>query len=191
MRVFHRLAKRAFDLVGASAGLVATAPVLAIAAAVTRLEVGPPPLERHLRAGRRGEPFAMWRLRTHPDSALGAILRGTGVAQLPALWNVVRGEMSLVGPRPVHPQYAGIAPSRLEVRPGLTGWSQLHQGTARSWSDEQALDDWYLAHRALTLDALILVRVVIDGLRRRAAPAGRHELDPEPTTGSAPSAVMN
>src|SRR5215510_5905503 len=87
MRLFQRMAKRAFDLAGASAALAATAPVLVIAAAATRMEVGPPPLERTLRAGRGGEPFAMWRLRTHPQTELGAILRGTGIAVLPALWN--------------------------------------------------------------------------------------------------------
>ncbi len=191
MRVLHRLAKRAFDLVGAGVGLAATAPVLAIAAAATRMELGPPPLERHLRAGRRGAPFAMWQLRTHPQTELGAILRGTGLAQLPALWNVVRGEMSLVGPRPVHPQYAAIAPRRLEVKPGLTGWSQLHASLTRSWADEQSLDDWYVAHRALTLDVLILVRTVIDGVRRRGGVAERHDRGATRATRATSTVVMN
>ena len=191
MRVLHRLAKRAFDLVGAGVGLAATAPVLAIAAAATRMELGPPPLERHLRAGRRGAPFAMWQLRTHPQTELGAILRGTGLAQLPALWNVVRGEMSLVGPRPVHPQYAAIAPRRLEVKPGLTGWSQLHASLTRSWADEQSLDDWYVAHRALTLDMLILVRTVIDGVRRRGGAAEHHDGGATRATRATSTVVMN
>lgn len=191
MGFLHRVAKRAFDLAGASAGLVTTAPVLAIAAAMARLEVGPPPFERTLRAGRAGAPFAMWRLRTHPHSELGALLRGTGLASLPALWNVVRGEMSLVGPRPVHPQYAAIAPRRLEVKPGLTGWSQLHAAAARSWADEQSLDDWYVTHPGLTLDALILVRTLVDGLRRRGAPAERAGAGSPRAAGTTPAAVMN
>ena len=188
MRFLHRLAKRAFDLAGACAGLAIGAPVLVAAAAATRVEVGAP-LERTLRAGRGGEPFAMWRLRTHPHTELGALLRGTGAAALPALWNVLRGEMSLVGPRALHPQYAGLAPRRLEVKPGLTGWSQLHAAAARSWADEESLDDWYVEHRAITLDVLILVRTVIDGVRRRGQ-AAEPPLPPR-ATGAAPAAVMN
>lgn len=187
--MLHRLAKRAFDLIGAGVSLAATAPVIALAAAVTRLEVGPPPLERTLRAGRGGAPFAMWRLRTHAQTELGAILRGTGIAHLPALWNVLRGEMSLVGPRAVHPQYAAIAPRRLEVKPGLTGWSQVHSGAERSWDDEQQLDDWYVAHPGLTLDALILVRTLVDGVRRRGKPSAPPDDARAPATATA--AVMN
>jgi|GEM_PF-3212073 len=191
MRLLQRLAKRAFDLVGAGTSLVATAPAVAVAAMMTRLEVGPPPLERTLRAGRGGVPFAMWRLRTHPETELGAILRGTGLAHLPALWNVLRGEMSLVGPRAVHPQYAAIAPRRLEVKPGLTGWSQLHPAAATSWADEQRLDDWYVAHPGLSLDVLILLRTLVDGVRRRGQPADRVAIAEPSSTERPSSPVMN
>ena len=191
MGLFHRLRKRAFDLVGAGASLAVTGPVIALAAAATRVEVGPPPFERVLRAGRDGEPFAMWQLRTHPRTELGAWLRATGISQLPALWNVVRGEMSLVGPRPVHPQYAALAPGRGALKPGLTGWAQLHGARGKSWDDEQALDRWYLDHATLTVDLLVIARTVIDHVRRPTDPtrgAPEHDLD-DAATGSA--AVMN
>ncbi|MBK9035506.1 MAG: sugar transferase [Myxococcales bacterium] len=185
------MSKRAFDLVGACAALVVTGPVVALAAAATRVELGPPPFERVLRAGRGGEPFAMWHLRTHARTELGAWLRATGVATLPALWNVLRGDMSLVGPRPLHPQYADLTPGRHALKPGVTGWAQLHGGDDRSWDDEQALDRWYLEHASLTVDAMILTRAVLDRLRRpgdgEAATPG-HDSDGAPTR---PAAVMN
>ncbi len=182
MRLLRRVTKRAFDLVGAGVAVLATGPLLAAAAAAARAEVGAPALTRYLRAGRGGEPFAMWQLRTHDASELGAWLRATGVDQLPALWNVVRGEMSLVGPRPLHPQYVAMARERFAVKPGLVGWAQLHRGRSATWDDEQALDRWYVEHGSLTVDALIVVRAVLDRLRgqpRGAAaapepnPAGR------------------
>ena len=166
MGLLQRAGKRVFDLIGAGVGLATTAPVLALGAMATRYEVGPPPLERVLRAGRGGEPFAMWQLRTHAATELGAWLRGTGIAALPALWNVVRGEMSLVGPRPLHPQYAAVAPALHRTKPGLTGWAQVNGAAGRAWDDEQALDRWYVEHASLTVDALILVRAVRDRLRR-------------------------
>jgi sugar transferase EpsL len=191
MGLLHRLRKRAFDLVGASASLVVTGPVVALAAAATRVEVGTPVFERVLRAGRGGEPFAMWQLRTHGRTELGAWLRATGIAHLPALWNVVRGEMSLVGPRPVHPQYAALAPARGALKPGLTGWAQLHGARGKSWDDEQALDRWYLDHATLTVDLLVIARTIIDHVRKPTDPergAPEHDLDDAATS---PAAVMN
>ena len=187
----QRAVKRAFDVLGASAAIVVTSPVVALAAAATRVEVGPPPFARVLRAGRGGEPFAMWHLRTHETTELGAWLRGTGIAALPALWNVVTGEMSLVGPRAVHPQYAALSPINQRAKPGVTGWSQLHGGAGRAWDDEQALDRWYVDHASLTVDAMILMRALRDRLRRRdAAPAAAPESDPARGPGR-PAAVLN
>ncbi|MEZ4398585.1 MAG: sugar transferase [Kofleriaceae bacterium] len=171
MGILHRVSKRAFDLIGAGTALIASTPLVALAAAASRSEVGAPPFERLLRAGQGGEPFAMWRLRTHPASDLGAWLRGTGLASLPALWNVLTGEMSLVGPRPIHPVYASVAPARQAVKPGLTGWAQLHGAADATWDDEQALDRWYLEHRSLTVDAMIVARTLLDRVRRPGAAA--------------------
>lgn len=187
----QRAAKRAFDLVGASAAIVVTSPVMALAAVATRVEVGPPPFARVLRAGRGGEPFAMWHLRTHDTTELGAWLRATGLAALPALWNVVTGEMSLVGPRPVHPQYAALSSINRHAKPGLTGWSQLHGGAGRAWDDEQALDRWYVEHASLTVDAMIVLRALGDRLRRReVAPPTPPDVDPARGPGR-PAAVLN
>jgi lipopolysaccharide/colanic/teichoic acid biosynthesis glycosyltransferase len=187
----RRAAKRAFDVLGASAALVVTGPVLALAAAATRVELGPPPFARVLRAGRGGDPFAMWHLRTHDTTDLGAWLRNTGIAALPALWNVLRGEMSLVGPRPVHPQYAALSPINRRAKPGLTGWSQLHGGAGRAWDDEQALDRWYVDHASLGVDALIIVRALRDRLRRhRVNPSAAPEADAAPGA-SHPAAILN
>ncbi|MBK7077483.1 MAG: sugar transferase [Myxococcales bacterium] len=187
----QRAVKRAFDVLGASAAIVVTSPVVALAAAATRVEVGPPPFARVLRAGRGAEPFAMWHLRTHDQTELGAWLRATGIAALPALWNVVAGEMSLVGPRPVHPQYAALSPINRRTKPGLTGWSQLHGGADRAWDDEQALDRWYADHASLTVDALIVLRAVRDRLRKRdAAAPSAPEADPSRGPGR-PAAILN
>jgi lipopolysaccharide/colanic/teichoic acid biosynthesis glycosyltransferase len=166
LSLLSRATKRTFDLICASVGVVATSPVIALAAAMTRAEVGPPGLERLLRAGRDDEPFAMWQLRADERSDFGAWLRATGITMLPALWNVVRGEMSLIGPRPVHPQYAGLAPWRSAVKPGVTGWAQLHTTATRSWDDEQVFDRYYIDHPSLTLDTMILVRSLLDRVRR-------------------------
>lgn len=191
MGLLHRAGKRVFDLIGAGVGLVTTAPIVALAATATRYEVGPSPFERVLRAGRGGEPFAMWQLRTHARTDLGAWLRSTGIATLPALWNVVRGEMSLVGPRPLHPQYAAVAAALHRTKPGLTGWAQVHGVAGRTWDDEQALDRWYLEHGSLTVDALIVVRAVRDALRRPGR-SGDPRRDPDaPPTRAGAAVVLN
>ena len=187
----QRAVKRVFDVVGATAAIVVTSPVVALAAAATRVELGPPPFARVLRAGRGGEPFAMWHLRTHTATELGAWLRATGIATLPALWNVVRGDMSLVGPRLVHPQYAALSPVNQRTKPGLTGWSQLHGGADRAWDDEQALDRWYAEHASLTVDAMIVVRALRDRLRKRDAAAPTPP-DADPSRGPRrPAPVVN
>ncbi|MEM9997381.1 MAG: sugar transferase [Bacteroidota bacterium] len=173
--------QRARDLGLVVPALVAGAPLgLALAAAV-KLEDGGPVLFRQTRPGRHGRAFAILKFRSlgtqphdahRPDLAatrIGAWMRRWGLDELPQLWNVVRGEMSLVGPRPVLfgeiEHYNAEQRLRLAVRPGLTGWAQIHGRNALAWQDRTALDVWYVRHRSLWLDARILLRTPFALLR--------------------------
>ncbi|WP_214405096.1 sugar transferase [Pseudonocardia lacus] len=164
--------RRTVDVVvGALAGLL-LAPVAGVVALAIRLRHGPPVLFRQVRAGRHGEPFTILKFRTmrperfpgQPDAdrltALGRRLRSTSLDELPQLWNVLRGEMSLIGPRPTLPEqvvhYSARQRGRLAVRPGLTGWAQVRGRNALSWPERIELDLWYLANRSLLLDLRIV-----------------------------------
>jgi lipopolysaccharide/colanic/teichoic acid biosynthesis glycosyltransferase len=167
--------KRIFDLIGASLGLLLLAlPLLALAWQVRR-KLGRPVLFTQVRPGLHGMPFRMVKFRTMtdergPDGALlpdaqrltpfGRFLRASSLDELPELWNVLRGEMSLVGPRPLLmeylPLYSPEQARRHEVRPGITGWAQVNGRNAISWADKFALDVWYVDHRSLWLDVRIL-----------------------------------
>ena len=172
--------KRAIDIVGAAAGLALAAPILALAACAIKLEDNGPVFFRQMRLGRGEEPFEVLKLRTMTVDAetirsdgvveegdpritrVGALLRRTAVDELPQLWNVLRGEMSLVGPRPVPlphlERYDERQRRRLEVRPGLTGWAQIHGRASLPWPERIELDVWYVEHRSLRVDASILAR---------------------------------
>ena len=174
--------KRALDVVGASAGLLAAAPALAAAALAIKLEDGGPVLFQQERVGRDGRDFTLLKLRTmivdahkvgagyavnHGDpriTRVGDVLRKTSIDELPQLVNVLRGDMSLVGPRPTLryqvEQYTPRQRRRLEVRPGITGWAQLHGRASLPWSERIELDVWYVDHRSVWLDLQILVRTV-------------------------------
>jgi lipopolysaccharide/colanic/teichoic acid biosynthesis glycosyltransferase len=186
--------KRALDVVGAAALLVLVSPVLLLAAAAIRASMGPPVLYRQVRTGRGGAPFTLLKLRTMlpanagvPDAArltpLGRVLRATSVDELPQLWNVLRGEMSLVGPRPLLPAYLGRysreQARRHEVRPGLTGLAQVSGRNALGWEERFALDVWYVDHRGLALDLRILWRTLPVVVRRRGVSAPSHATMPE------------
>jgi lipopolysaccharide/colanic/teichoic acid biosynthesis glycosyltransferase len=171
--------KRLFDLVVASLALLFLAvPLLALAWLIRR-KLGSPVLFRQARPGLHGKPFTMVKFRTMtdergPDGALlpdaqrltpfGRFLRSSSLDELPELWNVLRGEMSLVGPRPLLmeylPLYTPEQARRHEVRPGITGWAQVNGRNAISWDDKFALDVWYVDHRSLWLDVQILWRTV-------------------------------
>ncbi len=171
--------KRFFDFLAASLALLLLAlPLLALAWLISR-KLGSPVLFRQVRPGLYGKPFTMVKFRTMtdergPDGALlpdaqrmtpfGRFLRASSLDELPELWNVLRGEMSLVGPRPLLmeylPLYTPEQARRHEVRPGVTGWAQVNGRNAISWADKFALDVWYVDHRSLWLDVQILWRTV-------------------------------
>jgi lipopolysaccharide/colanic/teichoic acid biosynthesis glycosyltransferase len=171
---------RLLDVVGAGAALVLASPVLGIAALAVKLRDGGPVLYRQRRVGKDGMEFELLKLRTMVVGAegqgagfavdrgdpritpAGRILRRLSVDELPQLWNVLRGEMSLIGPRPtLHYQveaYTDRQRRRLEVKPGLTGWAQIHGRAEVPWDDRIELDVWYVEHRSPWVDLKILAR---------------------------------
>jgi len=171
--------KRVFDFVAALlALLLLSLPLLALAWLIRR-KLGSPVLFRQVRPGLFGKPFTMVKFRTMtddrgPDGALlpdvqrmtpfGRFLRASSLDELPELWNVLRGEMSLVGPRPLLMEYLPLYTTeqarRHEVRPGITGWAQVNGRNAISWPDKFALDVWYVDHCSLWVDVQILWRTV-------------------------------
>ncbi len=174
--------RRAIDAIGGALALIATAPVMAVAILAIRLESRGHPLYRQRRVGRDGREFDLLKLRTMVDGAehigaglainendsrvtrVGAFLRRASLDELPNLLNVVRGDMSFIGPRPTIPvqvaQYTERQRGRLAVRPGITGWAQVNGRTALPWSERIELDLYYIEHRSLALDARILWRTV-------------------------------
>lgn len=200
----RRLLKRAIDVSVASAALVATAPLMAAAAAAVWATMGRPILFRQPRVGQGDRIFHITKFRTMspappdqpPDqdqqriSAVGRILRDTSVDELPQLFDVLRGRMSLVGPRPLVvrylPRYSADQRRRHDVLPGLTGWAQVHGRNRLSWDEKFALDLWYVDHWSLRLDVQILARTARRVLRRDGISAEGHATMPEFT--GAPSA---
>jgi len=168
--------KRLFDFTVALVLLVVLSPVIALVAIGVLLDVGAPVLFRQVRPGLRGRPFTIYKFRTmraaregespvdtdhHRLTRFGRRLRSTSLDELPELWNVLRGDMSLVGPRPLlmHylPLYSAEQMRRHDVRPGLTGWAQVNGRNALGWDDKFKLDIWYVDHRSFFLDMKILL----------------------------------
>jgi lipopolysaccharide/colanic/teichoic acid biosynthesis glycosyltransferase len=174
---------RAADVTLAGAALVLTSPLLGLAALAVKLEDGGPVLYRQTRVGRDGRDFELLKLRTmvvgaerlgagyavnEGDSRItraGRVLRRLSLDELPQLWNVVRGEMSMVGPRPTLryqiERYDERQRRRLEVKPGITGWAQVHGRAALPWPERIELDVWYVEHRSPLLDLRILARTPV------------------------------
>jgi lipopolysaccharide/colanic/teichoic acid biosynthesis glycosyltransferase len=174
--------KRALDLLIALPAAILAAPLVALFALLIRLESPGHPIYRQTRVGRNGEEFWIYKLRTMVSGAefigaglalqegderitrMGSLLRRYSLDELPNLWNVVRGEMSIVGPRPTIPvqvsQYTERQKGRLAVKPGITGWAQVNGRAALPWSDRIELDLWYVEHQSLALDLRILARTV-------------------------------
>ena len=177
--------KRGVDALLSVAALLVLSPVLIILAILVRRKLGSPVLFRQQRPGRGGKPFMMVKFRTMTDARdtngrllpdadrlppFGRWLRSTSLDELPELWNVLRGDMSLVGPRPLLmeylPLYTPHQARRHEVRPGITGWAQVNGRNALSWEDKFALDVWYLDNHSLWLDLKILSLTVRKVLMR-------------------------
>lgn len=196
--LYRRGGKRVLDVLGAAGALVITAPVLVVAAVAVRREMGSPVFFRQCRPGLGGREFSLLKLRTmrasRPDedplssdaerlSPLGTRLRSTSTDELPELWNVLRGDMSLVGPRPLLsqylPRYTAHQARRHEVRPGMTGWAQVHGRNEITWDEKLALDVWYVDNVSLGLDLKILWRTVGLVLRRKGINAEGHATAPE------------
>lgn len=170
--------KRAFDVVVSVTCLVVLSPLLAVLAFTVRLTLGTPVLFRQTRPGLRGRPFTLYKFRSmRPGEGgaagaregerltrLGAFLRSISLDELPELWNVLRGDMSLVGPRPLLmeylPLYTPEQARRHEVRPGITGWAQVNGRNTISWEEKFRLDVWYVDHRNFWLDLKILAVTV-------------------------------
>lgn len=184
------MAKRLFDLVVASAALVVLSPLLIACAALVAILLGRPVLFRQERPGLHGRPFDLVKFRTMTDArdsdgrllpdasrltAFGRFLRSTSLDELPELWNVVEGKMSLVGPRPLLmeylPLYSPRQARRHEVRPGVTGWAQVNGRNALSWEEKFALDVWYVDNRSFVLDLRILGLTVVRVFRRQGVSA--------------------
>ena len=190
--------KRLMDISLSAAGLVVLAPVLAAVAVSVALALGRPVLFRQVRPGLHGKPFCLVKFRTMLDALgpdgrplddsarltrFGRFLRASSLDELPELWNVLKGEMSLVGPRPLlmHylPLYTPEQARRHEVRPGLTGWSQVNGRNALSWPEKLALDTWYVDNRSLRLDLRILLMTVAKVVSRSGIAAEGSETMPE------------
>ncbi len=196
-RGWRLLAKRAFDVTAASGALVASAPVLAGVAGAVLVTMGRPVLFSQERVGRDDRVFRVYKFRTmraaDPQAPLdqdharitpvGRFLRATSLDELPQLLNVVKGDMSLVGPRPLLvrylPRYAPRQRRRHEVLPGLTGWAQIHGRNALSWDEKFERDVWYVEHWSLALDAKIVAKTVWKVLRRDGISAEGHATMPE------------
>ena len=190
--------KRAVDVIGALVGLVVTAPIMAVIAVVILVTQGRPIVFGHVRPGLQGRPFRLYKFRTmrnadphrhRPDgeriTRLGRILRSTSLDELPELVNVLRGDMSLVGPRPLLMSYLDLYSAeqarRHEVKPGITGLAQVAGRNRLTWEERFGYDVWYVDHASFWLDVRILVRTVVKVLRREdishPAHATMHEFE--------------
>lgn len=194
--------KRIFDFLVSLTALMTLLPVIAVVALVIHRKLGSPVLFRQIRPGKNGKPFLMVKFRTMrdavdaqgnplPDSErmtpFGQFLRSSSLDELPGLWNVLKGEMSLVGPRPLLMEYLPLYSKeqyrRHDVRPGVTGWAQVNGRNAISWEDKFKLDVWYVDHCSFWLDLKILFLTVKKVLVRDGI-SGEGEVTMSKFTGS-------
>jgi lipopolysaccharide/colanic/teichoic acid biosynthesis glycosyltransferase len=184
------LIKRVLDFLGAALGLIIFSPILVAISLMIFSEMGSPVLFGQTRPGRNAKPFRMIKFRTMRDAIdsngqplpdaerltkLGRFLRSSSLDELPGLWNVVKGEMSLVGPRPLLMEYLPLYTTeqarRHEVRPGVTGWAQVNGRNAISWSEKFAFDVWYVDNRSLRLDLKIIWLTIRKVIKREGISA--------------------
>lgn len=199
--------KRAIDQGLAAVGLAATAPLLLGSMAAVRVTMGSPTLFVQERPGLRGRPFRLCKLRTMlnardargvplPDdqrlTRLGRFLRAASIDELPQLWNVLKGDLSLVGPRPLLNQYLNLytpeQARRHDVLPGITGWAQVNGRNAISWEEKFALDVWYVDHWSLGLDLKIMAKTLWRVVARSGISSQGHATMPA-FTGKQPNAT--
>jgi lipopolysaccharide/colanic/teichoic acid biosynthesis glycosyltransferase len=175
------LVRRLTDVVVALVVGVLMLPLALVIAATVRLSMGSPVLFRQQRSGFRGREFTIMKFRTMRapryegesdlgrDTPVGRLLRGLSLDEIPQLWNVLRGDMSLIGPRPTLPEqvrcYDQRQRGRLAVRPGITGWAQVNGRNSISWPERITLDLWYIEHRSVRLDLRILCLTVLNVIR--------------------------
>ncbi|MDR1580993.1 MAG: sugar transferase [Synergistaceae bacterium] len=186
----YRIAKRIFDIALSLAGIVCLCPVMIWIAVRVRREIGKNVIFRQERAGEDGKTFTLYKFRSMTDERdelgkllpdanrlppFGKWLRATSLDELPQLWNVLKGDMSLVGPRPLLPEYVPLyseaQKKRLEAPPGITGWAQINGRNAISWPEKFALDVWYVEHAAFALDLKIMLLTIKKTLAREGISA--------------------
>lgn len=183
--------KRLLDVTLALLGLLALSPVMLVIATMIRLRMGAPVLFKHQRPGFKGRPFYLWKFRTMVQGSgtdaeritpFGRALRSTSLDELPELYNVLRGDMSLVGPRPLKMEYLELyTPEQMrrhDVRPGLTGWAQVNGRNAQAWEDRFRFDLWYVDHVSFGLDIKIIWLTVWRVIRREGISADGHATMP-------------
>ena len=190
--------KRLFDILIALSVMVLLGPVIIVLVFLVRIKLASPVLFRQTRPGQDGEPFEMIKFRTMTDARdsegnllpddqrmnrFGKFLRASSLDELPELWNVLKGDMSLVGPRPLLMEYLPLYNDRQrrrhEVRPGITGWAQVNGRNALSWEEKFKLDVWYVDHQSIWLDAKIIAMTIWAVLTRRGISADGHATMPE------------
>ena len=195
---YERRGKRVFDVLAAGTALIVLLPVQGVVAFLVRRNLGSPVLFRQTRPGLGDQPFEILKFRTMtegideqghalPDkerlTAFGHLLRSTSLDELPELWNVVKGEMSLVGPRPLLMKYLPLYTSeqarRHQVRPGVTGWAQVNGRNNADWHDKLAMDTWYVDNLSFTLDLRILVATFKAVVARTGVSTDGHATAPE------------
>lgn len=195
--------KRFLDILGSGLGIIFLSPVLVAVGLMVWRKMGHPVLFEQIRPGLHGKPFRMIKFRTMldaadvdgnllPDSerltALGSFLRASSLDELPELWNVLKGDMSLVGPRPLLmeylPLYSAEQARRHEVRPGVTGWAQINGRNWISWDDKFALDLWYVDNQSVWLDMKILWKTIAKVARREGISAADEATMPKFTGNS-------
>lgn len=189
--------KRVFDILMSAGLLILLAPVMALAAVIVMVQMGRPILFRQKRPGLYGKPFIMIKFRTMRNdvdekgvplsdaerlTGFGACLRASSLDELPELINVLKGDMSIVGPRPLLmeylPLYSPEQARRHEVRPGITGWAQVNGRNALTWDEKFRLDVWYVDNRNLVMDAKILVKTLLAVARRQGISNDGHATMP-------------
>ena len=190
--------KRIFDVVVSALALVVLAPFMVLIAILSRITMGSPVLFRQIRPGLNGVPFTIFKFRTMRNlrsgeacfgadavrlTSLGKTLRSLSLDELPELWNVLNGDMSLVGPRPLLMEYlARYTPfqaRRMEVRPGITGWAQVNGRNALTWEEKFFLDVWYVDHQSFWLDLKILWMTLWQVVAMQGISAQGHATMPE------------